>query len=101
MTHLPGFWDSDNWADDKWAVFQARQAKASRFRRWLDQFLHRWMARVLSRAWWERREAGQWPSGTGSYDPCLDHFHWLRGARCKSEAAALRHNARLRRPEFL
>ena len=101
MAHLPGFWSDANWADDKWAEFQRRQERDSRFKRWFDQFIHRRMGQFLSRAWWERRETKQWPSGTGSYDPCLDHYHWLLGAGLKNEAGTLRYNARLRRPAFL
>jgi hypothetical protein len=100
MHHLPGFWDGVNWADDKWAEFQRRQARDSRIKRWFDQWAHRWMARIFPREWWEDREAKQWPSGTGSYDACLDHWHWLRGRGLKDEADWLLYYANLRRPEF-
>ena len=102
MTHLEGFWSSVHWSDDKWSEYERRHARrgaavAERF----DQALHRMMGRFMSRKRWEKRERKQWPSGTGAYDPCADHYHWLIGAGHEREAKALRREARQRRPGFL
>jgi hypothetical protein len=101
MEHLPGFWDDANWDDAKWAEFLRRAEKKGRAREWLDQLLHRCMGRWCSREWWEARERTQWPSGTGAYDPCIDHYNWLLGAKCYDEASALRESALERRPEWV
>jgi hypothetical protein len=103
MTHLNGFWDPRNWADDKWAQYlkKKRSSFKKRLADCIDQLLHRLMAKFMSRQEWEDRERNQWPSSTGSYDPCADHYNWLLGAGHKEEAQALREEARARRPEFL
>jgi hypothetical protein len=102
MTHLPGFWDPENWSDDKWAEYQRRHARrgakvAERF----DQALHQLMGRFMSRKKWKKREAKQWPSGTGAYDACVDEYHYLIGRGRTAKAKMLRAEARGRRPEFL
>lgn len=114
MLHLLGFWDPENWADDKWDRFGPRQEARSWLRRWSDQYWHRWMGRVSrvpgirrlfwSAEWWEARETGQWGHtfpDIGSYDHCMDHYHWLLGAGQRGEAELLRANAQKRRAEFL
>ena len=89
MAHIKEFWDGERWADDKWEHYQKRLKKRGGFREWLDQRLHQLMGRFVSRKRWEKREAKQWPSKTGSYDPCRDHYHWLCGAGHFKEAAEL------------
>ena len=103
MTHLEGFWDRENWTDDKWDRYKKKKLNSfkKRLADWVDQLAHRLMAKFLSRAWWEAREEEQWPSGTGSYDPCADHYNWLCGAGLTGEAGALKEEAQKRRPEFL
>lgn len=104
MRHLPGFWESDRWSREKWNHYLERRRKRGAWRERLDQALHRIMGRIFSRAWWERREAEQWPSKTGSYDPAMDHFHFLLG-KAPSEAGpfaeeVLRHVPRAWRREY-
>jgi predicted metal-dependent hydrolase len=102
MTHLDGFWDSENWADDKWAEYQRRQSGFwARIVEKIDQLGHWFMGKTMTREEWEAREKGQWPSGTGSYDPCADHYSWLCGAGHKEEARTLKEEAQRRRSEFL
>ena len=103
MAHLDGFWDNQNWTDDKWAQYQKKKRSSfkKRLSDWFDQFFHRLMGKFMSRQSWEDRERGQWPSSTGSYDPCADHYNWLLGAGHKEEAKTLKADARARRPEFL
>ena len=103
MDHLPGFWDQSSWANDKWDEFLRRKERDGRFKNWLDQWWHRWWGRVRSREAWERREAKQWEngSGTGAYDFTKDDYNQRKGAGDSTGAAALKHNAQLRRKEFL
>ena len=101
MDHLPGFWNPGNWDDDKWGLYLKRQRKRGAFRTWLDQYLHEWMGVFMPRGAWEKREAKQWPSKTGSYDPCEDHYHWLIGRGQRRAAADLRGKAQAHRPECL
>jgi hypothetical protein len=100
MSHLPGFWDSEKWTDAPWSVYLERQERRSGFRKWFDQFAHRMMGTFLPEKFWYDREADQWPSKTGSYDPCEDHYNWLLGAGREEAAAALKEEAVSRRPEF-
>lgn len=100
MSHLPDFWNAENWTDDKYEVYLMRQEKRSGFRKWFDQFAHRMMGKFLPEEFWTNREANQWPSKTGSYDPCEDHYNWLRGAGRDGEADALKAEAVDRRSEF-
>jgi len=58
------------------------------------------MGRYRSEKFWLDREANQWPSKTGSYDPCEDHYNWLLGAGRVAEAAALKEEAVNRRSQF-
>ena len=102
MDHLPGFWDDGNWSDVHWAVYRKR--RRSRWDRWvngLDQALHRLMGVFMSTARWERREAKQWPSRTGSYDACEDHYNWLIGRGERAQAAALGAAAQRKRAGFV
>ncbi len=102
MTHLEGFWDRENWTDAKWDRYKEKKLNSFRKRcaDRFDQFAHRLMGKFRGREWWEARERGQWPSSTGSYDPCADHYNWLLG-RHPCEAGALKKEAQKRRPEFL
>jgi hypothetical protein len=101
MSHLPDFWAAEKWTDDKWSVYLERQERRSGFRKWFDQFAHRLMGTFLPEQFWLDREADQWPSKTGSYDPCEDHYNWLLGANRKEEAAALKEESVSRRPQFV
>ena len=100
MTHIPDFWNAENWTDDKWSVYLDRQRKRSKFRKWFDQFAHRLMGRYRSEEFWLDREANQWPSKTGAYDPCEDHYNWLLGAGLEGVAADLKEESVRRRPQF-
>jgi hypothetical protein len=109
MEHLPGFWNAANWSDAKWAVFKRRLEREGEFRHWAAQWAHRWMGRAsrmpflgrkYTRQWWEKREYRQWPSETGSLDPCLDEYHWLCGAGMKNQAQLLAFKANQLRPEL-
>ena len=100
MSHIPDFWDAENWADNKWSVYLDRQKERSGIRKWFDQFAHRLMGKFMSEEFWLKREADQWPSKTGSYDPCEDHYNWLLGADRDAEATALKEEAVRRRPQF-
>jgi hypothetical protein len=66
----------------------------------LDQWLHRLMGRFMGRKKWKKREAKQWPSGTGSYDPCVDEYNYLLGRGKKEKAKSLREEANRRRDGF-
>jgi hypothetical protein len=100
MSHLPGFWQPELWNNVHWIEYQSRLKKKGYWAEWLDQFLHRLMGKVMSRKRWEKREAKQWPSGTGAYDACRDHYHWLMGAGYHHEATMLSIEASKIRPGF-
>lgn len=100
MRHLPGFWDAANWSDEAWSEYRRRRREHGLKNR-IEQLLHRAMGRLLSLDAWRRREAAQWPSTSGSFDPCEDHWNYLVGAGRREAAANLRAAARKRRPEFL
>lgn len=100
MEHLPGFWDKRNWSDAAWAEYQKRRREHG-LRNRVEQALHRLLGHFMSMESWKRREAAQWPSSSGSYDPCEDHFNFLLGAGRKREAVTLRWRAQALRPGFL
>ncbi len=113
MEHLPGFWDPKSWSDAFWAEYRRRHRTFwQRLQDAFDQAGHQLYGRLyrihqltggrvgLSREWWEQREAAQWPSGTGSIDPCVDHCYFLKGAQKKEELSAIRAEAIRRRPEL-
>lgn len=101
MSHLPGFWNEANWDDACWAEYQRRRREHGRKNRF-EQFLHRLMGKFMSYEAWCRREAAQWPSTSGSYDPAEDHYNFLWGAHRRQSAAELLARIRaLHRPEFL
>lgn len=103
-SHLPGFWDDENWDNWCWAAYQIRRRSFwARLKNHFAQIGHWWMGQTMSLREWRAREAKQWENGseTGAYDFCEDHWWWLKGARLSKEAADLRKEARLRRPEFL
>lgn len=100
MRHLPGFWDPANWGDEAWAEYRRRRREHGA-QNWVEQRLHRLMGKLMSLDAWRRREADQWPSSSGSYDPCEDHWNFLLGAGRKDAAARLRAAARERRRDFL
>lgn len=100
MRHLPGFWSRANWADDKWAEYQRRRREHGRLNR-VEQALHRLLGRLLPEKAWKKREAAQWPSSSGSYDPCEDHINYLIGSGRRGRAERLLERARMYRPEFL
>jgi hypothetical protein len=101
MDHLPGFWDDANWGDTQLAEYRRRQRKKGARAEAVDQWLHRSMGRCLPGWLWRWRESRQWPSGTGSYDACVDHYNWLLGAGQHRNAALLRSRARGRRYGFM
>jgi len=102
MDHLEGFWDPTSWDDEHWAEYQRRHARrGADVAEWWDQRLHQLLGRIMSRKKWEKRERKQWPSGTGAYDACVDHYNWLRGRGDHHAAKALRAEARKRRPGFM
>jgi hypothetical protein len=110
MEHLPSFWNPSNWDDKAWEVYlERRRGWWKRFKNRLDQWHHRRLGRKALGSLdpdfevgrWEAREFLQWPSATGSYDPCEDHYNFLLGYGDLRGARSLRLNAKLRRPEFL
>lgn len=91
MNHLPGFWDEENWGPLQYCVYvKRRRGWWNRLMNWKDQRLHRLLGCTMTRSQWEAREAAQWPSKTGSYDPAEDHWNWLVGAGHRREAEAFR-----------
>ena len=100
MDHLPGFWDAENWADDKWAEYVRRRTEHGT-QNAIEQKLHRLLGVFMSEKKWRKREHDQWPSTSGSYDPCEDHYNYLIGAGHNNEAAELRKAAQELRPAFL
>ena len=110
MDHLPGFWEPECWDDEAWQEYQKRRSGWGKVENFFSQAAHWWMgwrARTHpflipgGRAEWEEREAKQWPSKTGAYDSCEDHYWWLLGAGLHREAEELRDLAHDIRPEFL
>lgn len=101
MDHLPGFWDDANWDDAHWIEYNRRMVAKGPHAERRDQFLHRWMARILPMRLLKWRETRQWPSGTGSYDPCMDHMNYLFGARRFDEVEALSQAAQARRSGWI
>lgn len=100
MEHLEGFWDDENWNDEKWRVYKERRSGWALISNAFDQMFHRWMGVLLTRGMWEAREKKQWPSKTGSYDACEDHYNWLKGGGHKEEAEDLKEKAKKIRPEI-
>lgn len=101
MNHLPGFWESPNWTDGCWAVYQERRSGWAWIENKFAQWWHRRLGLFLPRGQWEEREAKQWPSNTGSYDAAEDEINWLIGAGREKSAVELFLAVREIRPEFL
>ena len=102
MPHLEGFWDPENWSDERWEVYLSRRRGWwNQLQNRVSQAYHRFLGAMGFELEWRAREVGQWPSKTGSYDPCEDHYHYLMGAKEYHAAFQLKAAAQRRRSEFL